>query len=108
MTSAAHPRAVWSRLLSPTSWPSSSSASSAGIWRRSHGTCGNDAAQSDLDGGGLARRFSDLLPDPVDGAGKLQDRARSLCGAAVVPVLPLDDRELRHRAGAQRLLPPRL
>ncbi|BAR60442.1 hypothetical protein NK6_7291 [Bradyrhizobium diazoefficiens] len=55
----------------------------------------------------MVLRLPDLLPDPLDGAGKLQDRARGLRHSAVLPVLPLDHRKLRDRAGAERLSAPR-
>src|ERR1700751_2395554 len=98
MTSAAPPRVASLPSSSPTSWPFSLSASSAGIWRRKHGTRGNDAAQGDFDRWCLARRFFDLLPDSLDGAGELQDRAGGLCDTTFVPVFPLDHGKLCHGA----------
>ncbi len=56
-----------------------------------------------LDGGGLGGRVHHLLPDPLDDADQLQERARRLLDAAAIPVLPLDHGELRRRPGAQRL-----
>ena len=57
-----------------------------------------------IDGPRLGRRLPDLLPDPVDGADQLQDRARRLSRCRRIPVLRLDARELRRGAGALELL----
>ncbi len=66
----------------------------------SHGAASQNPQARRHDGSGLARRFPDLLPDSVDLPDRLQDRGGRLCDPAEIPVLPLDDGELRRRCSS--------
>src|SRR5947207_2861167 len=73
-------------------------AESGGV---SDGTQGDGKTRMGVHGCRVVVRISDLPAHPVDGANELQDRARGVLHAAKIPVVSLDDRELRHGEGAQ-------